>query len=156
MKNTDNAANTTPEAIANATLTTPFKRMELKIGAGFTATLTGVRSYMEPDKDGNAKAKMRFEFAAEEGTVTLIQQIHTPGCRDFVTSMFRRAVGTEKLSDIPDAIGKQVTLTTFVDTYDGKIKIKYVNRFNPFADQVVDLTAFDNEVKPEPKKLVFG
>lgn len=142
--------------VPTQTLTTPIKRMTLKVENSILATFTGFKAYKVPDRDGNPKEMIRFDFMAEEGAVSMTQQHHVVGCREFVLKMFTRALGLKKISELADHVGKQVSLKTHVDPYDGVIKVQYVNRFNPFADETVDLSAYDDEAKPEPKKLVFG
>jgi hypothetical protein len=153
MKTTENAVE---NIIATQTLTTPVNRMTLTVENAILATFTGFKPYKVPDREGKPKEMIRFDFMTEEGAVSMTQQHHVVGCREFVLKMFNRALGLKKISELTDNIGKQVSLKTHVDPYDGVIKVQYVNRFNPFADEVVDLSQYDDEAKPEPKKLVFG
>lgn len=160
IKNNNNVKNANKEVvneIENAMpLVNPITRMKMTVNPGFTAKLTGVKPFNDINREGQKVAKMRFTFEAEEGVVDVIQQIHTAGTREYVTRTFNRALGCKTLSDIAGAIGRNVTLVTAVDQYDGAVRVKYINRYNPFAGEEVDLAAFDNEIAEEPEKLVFG
>jgi hypothetical protein len=155
MQNTQNTE-TEVTKFPEGNMITPIKRMKMVVSPGFTATLKAVKPFADTDRDGNKMDKLRLTFDTEEGEVYAVQNIHTAGCRQYILNAFNRALGCKTLSDIAKNIGKQVTLVTELDQYSQTVKVKYINRYNPYAGETVDLSAFDEEVAAEPEKLVFG
>lgn len=138
--------------------TVPFKRLTLAVGT-YTATIESVERFAELSQKGEQIDKLRVVFNTEEGKTTYVQNIHVPSCRAYVIARFNEAVGgISKISDLAGAIGKKVTLVTAVDTFGPKpkVKIKYVNRYNPFAGMKLSLSDFDDEEVVQPETIVFG
>lgn len=155
MKTTETTTNDI--TIPSQPATVPFKRLTLAVGS-YKATIESMIIFTEPAQSGEPIRKLRVVFDTEEGKTTYVQNIHVASCQSYVINAFNRALGgITQIKDLATTIGKTVTLVTEVDDFGGKpkVKIKYINRYNPFADQTMSLEDFEDDVV-QPETLVFG
>lgn len=110
------------------------------------ATVLTVRTAV----NANGKPHLDINFQTAEGRTSTRMWINTPAAAANTLKQLSRAFDITKFSEVPTIVDKECSLSTRFDDYSQRITVAFINKFNPHANDVVDLDALDAMVAAIP------
>lgn len=93
--------------------------------------------------NANGKPYLNLTLQMATGRTTHRMWVNTPKAAANTLRQLKRAFGIEKMAEADNVVGQKCSLSTRYDEFAGRITVAFINRYNKYANDVVDLASLD-------------
>lgn len=103
------------------------------------ATVVSLDSHI----NANGKPYLNLTLQMATGRTSHRMWVNTPKAAANTLRQLKRAFGIEKMAEAGKVVGQKCSLSTKYDDFAGRIQVAFINRYNKYANDIVDLASLD-------------